>query len=177
MKIIGLFYDFIFDNMLLYIIILFMKILKTNRHLNHPWSEFGLVENISLHFLLNISNKKTTNQTDLLNGEIVHQDLVWEDIKKNGMQEPLMIRINPNNKEVRLESGNHRIITAINDGFTHLPCATFITQKTILYEVNGLQSIIIEDFINWNTLIKSSYDYQIKLSKYINQNYNNIILK
>lgn len=76
--------------------------------MSHPWNDANKVSLISIDFLLKICNKKSTDKTDLLTGEIVSEDMVWSDIVKNGMQEPLLIRINPETFEVRLESGNHQ---------------------------------------------------------------------
>tara|TARA_B100000700_G_scaffold331722_1_gene467529 strand:+ start:12447 stop:12920 length:474 start_codon:yes stop_codon:yes gene_type:complete len=154
-----------------------IKILNNELWKKHPWNVAKQIEQISTHFLLNIANKESTNYTDLLSGDIVHQNKVWYDIKNNGMQEPLLIRINPKTKEVRLESGNHRIKTAIKDNFTHLPCAIFITKKLVWNEGNGKHKKLIKDFIQYDKLIECPYDYQIKLSDYINKEYSNIILR
>lgn len=75
-----------------------------------------MVEEIDTDFLYQISCKDNQPYTNLLNNDIVHQDKVWEDILKNGMLEPLLIRISLKTKEIRLESGNHRIKTAIQSG-------------------------------------------------------------
>tara|TARA_B100002019_G_C21254523_1_gene593068 strand:+ start:1588 stop:2058 length:471 start_codon:yes stop_codon:yes gene_type:complete len=154
-----------------------IKTLDNDKWKVHPWNVANQIEQISTKFLKSIANPSSTDETDLLSGEIVHQDKVWEDIKKNGMVEPLHIRINPKTREVRLESGNHRIKTAINDGYTHLPCVVFITKKTIFNKGNGEHKFFIGNFLKYNELINCPYDYQIKLSDYIQEDFNYIVLR
>lgn len=99
--------------------------------------------------------------TDLLTGEIVHQDLVWKNILEDGLQEPLLIVIGFDNKTIRLESGNHRIKTAIKDGYTHLPVAVIIIKDNLLNEGNGLHFTNASDLVNWDNIIRCPYPYQV----------------
>jgi hypothetical protein len=77
------------------------------------------------------------------------------------MQEPLLIVIGYRNKTIRLESGNHRIKTAIEDGYTHLPCAVQVIQREFLEEGNGTHFYDAKDIIHWEKLVKCPYPYQI----------------
>lgn len=153
------------------------KLLKNKRWMSHPWSDGDKVSLVSIDFLLKICNKESTNKADLLTGEIVSEDIVWSDIVKNGMKEPLLIRINPETFEVRLESGNHRIKTAKKDGYTHLPCAVFITKNTIFNKGNGVHKYKIVDLLDFSKLVNCPYDYQIKIDNYLTSNYGWIVLR
>jgi hypothetical protein len=75
-----------------------------------PIIERAIRTNVS--FLNKIRNKNSTDFTDNLDGDILHQDEVWKNIKEIGMFEPLVIRVNLKSNEICLESGNHRIKTA-----------------------------------------------------------------
>ena len=134
---------------------------------SHPWNKSKQVELISVDFLLKYCNPSPTNETDLHTGEIVHQDVVWENIKEEGMHEPLMLRINPGSNEIRLESGNHRVRLAKRDKLLFLPVATFITNQTIFHLGNGTHTFSIPDGFNASSLIRCPYDYQIKLRDHI----------
>ena len=41
--------------------------------------------------------------------KMVNLEELWSDIKRNGLKDPLIIRVGVKNKKIRLESGNHRI--------------------------------------------------------------------
>ncbi len=138
-----------------------IKILKKENWKNHPWSINNYVFNTKIEFLKSISNPNATKYTDLLNESIVHQDIVWEDIKKNGMQEPLLIVIGYKDKTIRLESGNHRVNTAISDNYTHLPCAFFVFKESVFAKGNGEHKFDAKGLIDFSKLIKCPYPYQI----------------
>ncbi len=150
------------------VMIMKIKILSGNRVLQHPWSRLGLVRQCPTWLLKALSNPLSNNKTDLLTGDVVHQDLVWEDIKKNGMQEPLLIIVGWENKVIRLESGNHRIQTAIQDGYTHLPVALQVIKGDLLNPVNGLHKVDADSLIYWDKTIKCAYPVQYDPSNIIN---------
>lgn len=138
-----------------------IKLLIDNKWKNHPWNNNGMVFQLSTFFLDKYRNKKSTNFTDLYSGEILHERLVWNDIKKNGMIEPLLIIIGYKNKTIRLESGNHRIKLAIEDGITHLPTAIFISSDGIINIKNGDHLYDAKNIVNFESLIKCNYLYQV----------------
>ena len=121
-----------------------------------------MVQQIDVQFLKKIANPEATNHTDLLNGDIVHQDLVWENIKEEGLQEPLLIVIGYDDKTIRLESGNHRIKTAIADGYTHLPVAIQIIKRSLLEKGNGFHFFDAKDIVRWEHIIRCPYPYQLE---------------
>lgn len=120
-----------------------------------------MVFQIDVNFLKKIANPQATDHTDLLSGEIVHQDIVWENIKQEGLQEPLLIVIGYDNKTIRLESGNHRIKTAIQDGYTHLPAAVLVIKPSLINEGNGTHNTDAKDIVNWDNVIRCPYPYQV----------------
>tara|TARA_Y100000588_G_scaffold112523_1_gene123386 strand:- start:34332 stop:34784 length:453 start_codon:yes stop_codon:yes gene_type:complete len=142
-----------------------MKKLKLSNWMEHPWSQTGMVEEVSTQFLKEISNPEAKPFTDDLDGFIKEQSVVFDSIEENGMRDPLLIVISLKNKTIRLESGNHRIDEAIKREYTHLPVATLIIQEKLIYEGNGLQAIPAEDLVKFEDLAPNPYPYQMKLSK------------
>lgn len=140
-----------------------IKTLSRDRWEKHPWAANNLVCELSLRFLRKITNPSADDYTDMLSGEIVHRDIVWKDIIDNGLHEPLLIVLGYDNKTIRLESGNHRIKNAIEDGYTHLPVALFVIKDNWLNEGNGTHFARDDDseIIDWESLVKCPYPYQI----------------
>lgn len=99
---------------------------------------------------------------------------MWENIKEEGLQEPLLIVIGYENKTIRLESGNHRIKTAIEDGYTHLPVAVQIIKDNLLNEGNGTHYTNAKEIVNWNKIIRCPYPYQVNPIDILD---NNLILE
>jgi hypothetical protein len=114
-----------------------MKILKIKKWENHIWYKQGFVSEVEVVFLKSIANSKSTDYTDMPDGSIFHQEIIFDSIEKDGMEDPLVIVISVLNKTIRLESGNHRVKIAVNRGYTHLPCTLVIFEKGILLEGNG----------------------------------------
>ena len=133
----------------------------------HPWNDSQQVELISVDLLLNFCNPSPTTETDLYNGEVCDQEIVWENILEEGMYEPLMLRINPYLSEIRLESGNHRVRLAKKYGVTHLPVASFITHRTVFHSGNGHHVFFLAEKHRPEGIVKCAYDYQIKISDHI----------
>ena len=134
---------------------------------NHPWNDSGKVEFICIDFLIAAANPKPTKETDLITGEICHQEVVWKNILKEGMYEPLMLRINPYQREMRLESGNHRVRMAKKYGIKYLPVASFVTKMTIFNKVNGSHVFYLNDKVKVENMVNCPYDYQILISEHL----------
>jgi len=130
---------------------------------DHPWNKGELVGEADVNFLKQISNPKSDEYTNLPNGKLVHQDKVWDNIIENGMFEPLLITISVKNKKIRLESGNHRINTAIKNEVSTLPCAVFVFENNVLYEQNGKHNFDASNIVDFEDMafIKCPYPYQV----------------
>jgi hypothetical protein len=141
----------------------------------HPWNASQQVELISVDLLLNFCHPSPTTETDLYNGEVCDQEIVWKNIMEEGMYEPLMLRINPYLSEIRLESGNHRVRLAKKYGVTHLPVASFITHRTVFHYGNGPHVFYLAEKYTPKDIIKCAYDYQIQISEHIEYIKNNYL--
>jgi len=130
-----------------------VKILEKTRWKNHPWNLFNLVEEVDVDFLSSIKNPYATKETDDLVGKIHPQKVVFDEIIKNGMRDPLLIVISLKHKTIRLESGNHRVDEAKLNLYTHLPVATLIIDDKILKKGNGTHYFPAENLINFSKLI------------------------
>jgi hypothetical protein len=138
-----------------------VNLLKNDRWKYHPWNNEKKVFLLPVGFIKKYSNPLPTDTTDLLNGDIVKQELVWENILNEGMVEPLLMIIGIKNKTLRLESGNHRINLAINDNVTHLPVAFFVSNQSMIHEGNGKHYFCAKKTINYDLLINCPYYYQV----------------
>lgn len=133
----------------------------------HPWNASEQVEFVAVDFLLNFCNPSPTTETDLYTGETCDQEVVWKNIMEEGIHEPLMLRINPYDNEIRLESGNHRVRMAKKYNISHLPVASFITKRTVFHSGNGPHVFYLNDRLTPKNIINCPYDYQIKISDHI----------
>lgn len=153
-----------------------MKVLEIKKWKKHPWNVGNQTEEVSVHFLNKIRNKKATTETDDLDGFIKDQVTIFNNIEKEGMRDPLLIVISLKHKTIRLESGNHRIQVAIDKGYTHLPVATLIIQEHYLNEGNGKHYYDAKNIINFEKLMPNPYPYQMKLSDILLKTHSEIIL-
>lgn len=148
-----------------------MKILENNRWKSHPWSKSGYVYHTDINLIHSIANPKATDYTDLLDSRIVHQEIVWENIEKEGMQEPLLIVIGYDKQTIRLESGNHRIKVAKDKGYTHLPVAFFVFKESVFNSINGDHFFNAKEIIEFKKLIKCPYPYQVNPKELMSNDY------
>lgn len=64
------------------------------------------------------------------------QELI-EDIKKNGITDPIEIGIGVWSRKARLDTGNHRIYIAPQLGITHIPCICRVSNYAVFNTNNG----------------------------------------
>lgn len=69
----------------------------------------GKIELVPTDWVWNYYGKDVSSKTNLMDGTLVHLDDLWENICKEGLYDPFVIRVGIKNKKFRLESGNHRI--------------------------------------------------------------------
>lgn len=144
-----------------------MKKLKIKRWKDHPWNNNNQVEEIKISFIEKIRNKESLPTTDDIDGIIKSQSVVFDNIEKNGMRDPLLIVISSKYKTIRLEAGNHRIQEAKKRGYTHLPVAVLVIDEHYLKEGNGKHYYSAEDIVNFKDVLKIPYPYQIQLKSVI----------
>jgi hypothetical protein len=94
----------------------------------------NIVINIPIQLLKKIANPNPLPIFELQNKKKVSKEVLYQDIKKNGLKEPFFISIGIKSKTIRLESGNHRI--QILKG--NVPCVFFISDFGIINTGNGL---------------------------------------
>ena len=99
---------------------------------NPKWSD--KVQLVSLEWLKSIANPNPSAMTDLgverksASGELVQVDMAQlsRDLKKNGVQEPLIVQYGLQTKRARLEAGNHRVQILLDAGLMHAPCVLYV---------------------------------------------------
>lgn len=88
---------------------------------DHPFTKEGLVELVPTDWLFKFRGPDVTPATDLKNGAIVDVENLWENIKQEGLYDPLIIRVGIKNRKFRLEAGNHRIQVLKKYGVEYTP--------------------------------------------------------
>ncbi len=51
-----------------------------------------------------------------------------------------------------MKEGNHRITTAIDEGYTHLPVAVFLIKDNLIHEGNGLHFVDAKEIVKWEKI-------------------------
>ncbi len=95
----------------------------------HPLYKQGVVELVPTAWVWNYWGRDVSPETDLMDGTIVSMDELWQDIKKNGLFEPLIMRVGLNNKKFRLEAGNHRIQVFHDNGIETIPLTVQVREE------------------------------------------------
>ncbi len=75
----------------------------------HPLYLQGLVEMVPTEWVWKYRGVDVEPHTNLKDGTMVSLEELWEDITKEGLHDPLIMRIGIKNNKFRLEAGNHRI--------------------------------------------------------------------
>src|SRR3989344_6346527 len=96
---------------------------------NHPLYKQGLVELVPTSWLWNYWGRDVSPEADLIDGTIVSLDELWENIKKEGLHNPLIMRVGLKNKKFRLEAGNHRIQVLHNNGVEFIPLTVQVREE------------------------------------------------
>lgn len=91
----------------------------------HPLYAQGKIELVPTEWLWEYWGRDVSPQADLMDGTIVDLDTLWADIEKNGLHNPLIMRVGLRNKKFRLEAGNHRIQVLHAHG---IPCVPVTVQ-------------------------------------------------
>ena len=96
---------------------------------NHEWYKDGKVEMVPTEWVYKYWGTDVSPPADLGDGSPATMDELWEDIQKNGMSDPLMMRAGVKNKKMRLESGNHRIQIFHKHGVEMIPVVVHVQEE------------------------------------------------
>src|ERR1035437_7730943 len=88
---------------------------------NNPLYRDGKVELVPTDWVWKYWGKDVSPMTNLADGTIVDLDGLWKNICKEGLQDPLIVRVGVKNKKFRLEAGNHRIQVLHDNGIEMIP--------------------------------------------------------
>lgn len=94
----------------------------------HPLYKQGVVELVPTAWLYKYRGTDVLPITDLGNGSIVDMETLWDDLNKNGIHDPLIIRVGLVNKKFRLEAGNHRINVLAAHGIPYVPATVEVCE-------------------------------------------------
>jgi ParB-like nuclease domain len=76
---------------------------------DHPLTKQGVVELVPTDWLYTYRGQDVTPETETKDGTVVTLATLWENITKEGLHDPVIIRVGKDNQKFRLEAGNHRI--------------------------------------------------------------------
>lgn len=88
---------------------------------NHPLYQAGKVECIPTAWVWQFRGTDVSENSDLKNGTPCTLDELWENIEKEGLHDPLILRIGLQSHTMRLEAGNHRIQVLYNHAIENVP--------------------------------------------------------
>ncbi len=75
----------------------------------HPLYKQGKIELVPMSFVWKYWGRDVSPSADLMDGTIVTLDTLWQNLLKEGLYNPLIMRVGLKSKTFRLEAGNHRI--------------------------------------------------------------------
>ena len=87
------------------------------------------IEMIPTSWLWDYWGRDVSPMADLMDGTPADMDALWENILKEGMHNPLIMRIGLKNKKFRLESGNHRIQLFHQHGVEEVPVIVQVREE------------------------------------------------
>ncbi len=110
---------------------------------NEKWGH--LVSLVSLEWLLSCANPHPSETTDLgierkdKEGNLIMATMpqLLGDLKRKGMQEPLIVQYGFVTKRARLEAGNHRVRLLLENGLLHAPVLLYMHSSHIGNPGNG----------------------------------------
>lgn len=96
---------------------------------NHPLYKQGVVELVPISWVWNYWGRDVSPESNLINGTMVSMGELWKNLKKEGLYEPLIMRIGLKNKKFRLEAGNHRIQVLHKNGMRSVPLTVQVRKE------------------------------------------------
>ena len=113
--------------------------------MNHPLTIQGSVELVPTDWLFTFRGPDVSPELTIKRGTVVDMESLWESIQKNGLDEPVIMRVGIKNKKFRLESGNHRIQLFKQYGVEYTP-ATVQIQDYCGPDVQNVMTIATHNF-------------------------------
>lgn len=99
----------------------------SDRWKEHPLAREGNVALLPTLWVYQYYGKDVSPEADLMDGTIVDMDGLWKNNLREGMANPLIIRVGLRDKKFRLESGNHRIQLFRAHGIPEVPVTIEVT--------------------------------------------------
>jgi len=96
---------------------------------DHVLYKQGVVELVPTSWVWNYWGRDVSPEADLMDGTVVNLDQLWENIKKEGLYNPLIMRVGLHNKKFRLEAGNHRIQVLHKNGIKLIPLTVQVREE------------------------------------------------
>ena len=96
---------------------------------NHPLYTEGAIELIPISWVWDYWGRDVSPNADLMDGTIVSLDGLWQNIKDEGLYNPLIMRVGLKNKKFRLEAGNHRIQIFHEHGIKMIPVTVQVREE------------------------------------------------
>lgn len=124
----------------------------------------GKVELVPTEWLWKYYGKDVSPLTNLADGTMVNLDGLWSDIIKNGLCEPLVIRVGVKNKKFRLEAGNHRIQVLKAHGINMIPLTVQI-QDECGPHVDNVMTDATHNFDYTDDLVHDTHEEYLKPSE------------
>lgn len=87
----------------------------------HELCKQGYVELVPVDWVFKYRGTDVSTTADLKNGNLCSLDDLWNDIKENGLFDPLIVRMGRTSRTLRLEAGNHRIQVLKEHGIDKVP--------------------------------------------------------
>ncbi len=87
----------------------------------HPLTKSGVVDELPLEWVWKYWTNDVNNHIALEGGTHMDLDELWNVLIAEGMNDPLIIRVDLVNKRMRLEAGNHRIQLLRKHGVKSVP--------------------------------------------------------
>ncbi len=96
---------------------------------NHPLYKLGVIELVPVDWVWNYWGHDVSPEADLIDGTLVNLDELWNNIKNEGLYNPLIMRVGLKNKKFRLEAGNHRIQVLHQNGIKMIPLTVQLREE------------------------------------------------
>lgn len=95
----------------------------------HPLYKQGKIEIIPTSWVWKYRGVDVLPSADLKDGSMVTLDKLWENICREGLYDPFIMRVGLKNKKFRLEAGNHRIQIFYKNNIAMIPVTVQVKEE------------------------------------------------